>query len=111
MATLILPADVSWGKGGKPAQLPPLPEHEIATDEQVNEAVEAIKKGKRVAMLLGGRALREPSLMSAAKIAAKHGVKLFHETFPTRLERGVGLPRSEERRVGKEEWITRVVEV
>lgn len=95
VATLILPADVSWGKGGKPAQLPPLPEHEIATDEQVNEAVEAIKKGKRVAMLLGGRALREPSLMSAAKIAAKHGVKLFHETFPTRLERGVGLPALE----------------
>ena len=95
VATLILPADVSWGKGGKPAQLPPLPEHEIATDEQVNEAIEAIKKGKRVAMLLGGRALREPSLMSAAKIAAKHGVKLFHETFPTRLERGVGLPALE----------------
>jgi len=95
VATLILPADVSWGKGGVPAQVPPQPAHQVASEEQINEAVQAIKKGKRVAMLLGGRALREPSLMAAAKVAAHSGVKLFHETFPTRLERGVGLPAPE----------------
>ncbi len=95
VATLILPADVSWGKGGVPAQVPPQPEHHIASQEQIDAAVAAIKKGKKVAMLLGGRALREPSLMAAAKIAAHSGVKLFHETFPTRLERGVGMPTPE----------------
>lgn len=95
VATLILPADVSWGEGGVPAQVPPQPELQVASQEQIDEAVAAIKKGKKVALLLGGRALREPSLMAAAKIAEHSGVKLFHETFPTRLERGVGMPAPE----------------
>lgn len=92
VSTLILPADVSWGKNGKPEKMPTVPAAPVASDEAVAEAVAAIKKGKKVAMLLGGHALREPSLMAAAKIAAKTGVKLLHETFPTRHERGAGLP-------------------
>ena len=44
------------------------------------------------AILLGGRALRELALMAAARIAASTGAKLFAEVFPTRLERGAGLP-------------------
>jgi|SRR5690554_144964 len=92
VSTLILPADVSWGKNGKPEIMPELPPAPAASDETVAEIVQAMKKGKRVAMLLGGHALREPSLIAAAKIAAKAGVKLLHETFPTRHERGAGLP-------------------
>jgi acetolactate synthase-1/2/3 large subunit len=95
VATLILPADVSWGKGGVPARLPPWPAHQVASEAQINEVLAAINKGKKVAMLLGGRALREPSLMAAAKVAARSGLKLLHETFPTRLERGAGLPAAE----------------
>lgn len=92
VSTLILPADVSWGKNGKPEAMPELPPAPVASDETVAEIVQAMKKGKKVAMLLGGHALREPSLIAAAKIAAKAGVKLLHETFPTRHERGAGLP-------------------
>jgi len=36
--------------------------------------------------------LREPALMAAARVAARTGVKLLAEVFPTRLERGAGLP-------------------
>ncbi|MBR9869761.1 MAG: acetolactate synthase large subunit [Gammaproteobacteria bacterium] len=92
VATLILPADVSWGEGGVPCQ--PLPEPELigADDATVQTVADAIRSDKKTALLLGGRALREPSLMAAARIAAHSGVKLFAETFPTRIERGAGLP-------------------
>ena len=33
-----------------------------------------------------------PALMAVARIAARTGAKLFAEVFPTRLERGAGLP-------------------
>lgn len=92
VSTLILPADVSWGEGAKPATVAAIPEAPVAADEVVGEIAKAIQSGKKTALLLGGRALREPSLMAAAKLAAKHGIKLFAETFPTRLERGAGRP-------------------
>ena len=95
VATLILPADVSWGEGGKPAKMPELPPAPVASNDVIEEIVKAIKSGKKTALLLGGHALRKPALMAAAKIAAKAGVKLLHETFPTRHERGAGLPQVE----------------
>ncbi|MFN4289951.1 MAG: acetolactate synthase large subunit [Permianibacter sp.] len=95
VATLILPADVSWGDGGVPCPPPPLPAPAAADDSTVNAIVTAIRSGKKTALLLGGRALREPSLLAAAQIAAHSGVKLLAEVFPTRLERGAGLPAVE----------------
>lgn len=92
VSTLILPADVSWGEGAKPAVVPPLPDAPVADDSVIEEIARAINSGKKTALLLGGRALREPSLVAAAKIAEKNGVKVFAETFPTRIERGAGLP-------------------
>ena len=92
VATLILPADVSWGKGGSPCILPQQVESPAAEDSAIQGVVDAIRSGKKTALLMGGRALREPALMAAAKIAAANGVKLLAETFPTRIERGEGLP-------------------
>ncbi|MCI1730110.1 MAG: acetolactate synthase large subunit [Chiayiivirga sp.] len=95
VATLILPADVSWGDGGQPARgvapTPALP----ATNEVVDSIAQAIRSGRKCALLLGGRALREPGLLAAARIAAHAGVKLLAEVFPTRLSRGAGLPAVE----------------
>lgn len=95
VATLILPADVSWGEGGTPCAVPPQPIPPAADDAAVDAVVAAIRSGKKVALLLGGRALREPSLLAAARIAAHSGVTLLAETFPTRIERGAGLPAVE----------------
>ncbi|MBN7771481.1 acetolactate synthase large subunit [Marinobacter daepoensis] len=92
VATLILPADVSWGEGGKPCSVPPQPAAPIADDSAIQAAAEAMRAGKKTAILLGGRALREPALLAAARLAAHQGVTLFAETFPTRIERGAGLP-------------------
>ena len=95
VATLILPADVSWGDGGVPCPPPPQPTPAAADAATINAIADAIRSGKKTALLLGGRALREPSLLAAARIAAHNGIKLFAEVFPTRLERGAGLPAVE----------------
>ena len=91
VATLILPGDVSWGEGGVPCAAPPLPTLAGADDATVAAIAEVVRSGRRTALLLGGRALREPSLLAAARIAAHSGVQLLAETFPTRIERGAGL--------------------
>ena len=95
VATLILPADVSWGDGGMPCPPPPAPAPECADDARVAAIAEAIRSGRKTALLLGGRALREADLLAAARIAAHCGVRLLAEVFPTRLQRGAGLPAVE----------------
>jgi acetolactate synthase-1/2/3 large subunit len=92
VATLILPADVSWSDGGVPAALPHAAAPPIAETAVIDAIAQAVRSGEPAAMLLGGRALREPALLEAARIAAQFGVKLLAEVFPTRIERGAGLP-------------------
>ena len=95
VATLVLPADVSWGEGGQPCPPPALPAPAAASDEAVQAAAQAIRSGEKTIVLLGGHALREGALRSAARIAAHSGVQLLAEVFPTRMERGAGLPAVE----------------
>jgi acetolactate synthase-1/2/3 large subunit len=92
VATLILPADVSWEEGAEPAARP-APSAPAPVDAgAVEAAAAAVRSGSRTALLLGGRALRADALIDAARVAAATGAKLLAETFPTRLERGAGLP-------------------
>jgi acetolactate synthase-1/2/3 large subunit len=92
VATLILPADVSWGEGGVPAPVPKPTPPSPADDATVAAIAQALQGEGKKAILLGGRALRAPTLMAVARIAAKTGAKLFAEVLPTRMERGKGLP-------------------
>ena len=55
VATLILPADVSWEDGAEPAVRAESPAPSPASVEAVEEAAKAICSGKRTAMLLGQR--------------------------------------------------------
>ncbi|MEA2482911.1 MAG: acetolactate synthase large subunit [Thermoleophilaceae bacterium] len=95
VATLILPADVSWGDGGQPAALPEVAAPSPASADVIEGIAKALRGGGSTAILLGGRALREPGLLAAARIAQATGTKLFAEVFPTRIERGAGLPAVE----------------
>ncbi|GAB4088589.1 acetolactate synthase large subunit [Hydrogenophaga soli] len=95
VATLILPADVSWGEGGVPARRAPRPTPPAADAATLVTIAQALQGPGRKALLLGGHALREPLLNAAARIAAQTGAKLFAEVFPTRLQRGAGLPAVE----------------
>ncbi len=93
VATLILPADVSWGEGGIPCPPPPAPQAPAADSHTIDGIAQMLRQsGPRCALLLGGHALHEPGLLAAARIAAHSGVRLLAEVFPTRMERGAGLP-------------------
>src|SRR5205807_1509925 len=73
VATLILPADVSWGEGGVPEPAPVIEPPPAADDATVTQVADTIKAGGRSAILLGGTALHEESLLAAARIAATCG--------------------------------------
>ncbi|MFN8582792.1 MAG: acetolactate synthase large subunit [Gemmatimonadaceae bacterium] len=91
-ATLILPADVSWGEEGVPAT-PREPAPPPRADARVVDAiVQVLRSGGNNVLLLGGAALREPALMAAARIAAATGCKLWLRCFPLRMARGAGVP-------------------
>ena len=95
VATLIVPADVSWQEGAQ-AAAPPQPTASPRVSVDVIEVVaKTIRGGRRTGILLGGKALREPGLMAAARIASATGTKLFAERSAARLERGAGLPAVE----------------
>ena len=95
VATLILPADVSWGEGAAACAPPPLPQPPAADNATLQAIAQHIRSGQTTALLLGPQALRERGLLAAARIAAATGVRLLAEVFPTRMERGAGLPAVE----------------
>ncbi|HTK62621.1 MAG TPA: acetolactate synthase large subunit [Pseudonocardia sp.] len=97
VATLMLPADVSWGEGALPAPAtgagrPSGQSGEAVSAEAVAAAAKALTRGERSILLIGGDATRERGLRAAARIAAATGATPLCETFPARLERGAGLP-------------------
>jgi acetolactate synthase-1/2/3 large subunit len=92
IATLVLPADVSWSEGATPA--PPRarvpaptaaasPTHTVDYDRLLSP---------HTMLLLGGTALSERGLRAASRISAATGTRLLAETFPARIERGAGVP-------------------
>jgi len=92
VATLILPADVSWTEGATPVGPRPEPARSSVSDDAVTAVAKALRSGEPVMLLLGGSALRERGLRAASRIAASTGAKIIGETFPARLERGAGIP-------------------
>jgi acetolactate synthase-1/2/3 large subunit len=96
VATLIVPADVSWSEGGAvrsgPDPTRPLVAETAPNEQAVAIAAAALRSEEPSAILIGGRACSEPILGLVADIAASTGAKLLSETFPARLERGAGRP-------------------
>ena len=92
VATLILPADVSWSEGGSVAPAEPRAQRLAVRSEALEDAAGALRSKQNAALLLGGSALREPGLLAAFRIAAATGAEVLAETFPARAERGAGIP-------------------
>ena len=94
VATLIVPFDLQ----AKPVVAKPAPEvpsiAEAVDDKRIASAARLLeKRGKKALIVLGGRSLSREGQMKAACIKAVCGCDLIAETFPARMERGVGLPR------------------
>ncbi|GAA1258937.1 acetolactate synthase large subunit [Pseudonocardia aurantiaca] len=91
IATLVLPADVSWDDGGEPVAAPPPAARASATPEAIRDAADALTSGEPCVLLVGGDATRAGGLAAAGRIASATGAKLLAETFPARIERGAGV--------------------
>jgi acetolactate synthase I/II/III large subunit len=92
IATLVLPADVSWSEGGALAPAAPLARPEPVGDGQVPAAARLLSGGEPALLLLGGTALTERGLRAASRISTATGARLLAETFPARMEQGAGVP-------------------
>ncbi len=93
VATLVLPADVSWSESTAGPARPRPPRRPAAVPAAtVAEVAKVLASGEPAVLLLGGTALRERGQVAAARVAAATGAGTLGETFPANLERGAGLP-------------------
>src|SRR5262249_10565994 len=95
VATLILPADVSWGEGAEPAKRDAPASRTAVSEDVVNAVAKVLVSGEPSALLVGGSGTRERGLVAASRVANATGAKLLGETFPARLARGAGRPSLE----------------
>ena len=95
IATLVLPADVSWSDGATPAPprtSAPAPPASATGSASAFMVDHGRLLNSRAMLLLGGTALSERGLRAASRISVATGARLLAETFPARLERGAGVP-------------------
>ncbi|TGD73561.1 acetolactate synthase large subunit [Mangrovimicrobium sediminis] len=94
IATLILPADVSWGDNPDgPAQPLSASLPVAAPAARIDAAARLLGNGKRTVILAGGRELSAQQGELLGRIAAVSGARLMSETFTARVRRGAGSVR------------------
>lgn len=91
IATLILPANISWGPGTAPVvPLPPIARRAVSPGA-VSAAARALQRdGAAATILLGDEGVRSPALEWAGRIAEATGCRLLSEIHNARIERGAG---------------------
>jgi acetolactate synthase I/II/III large subunit len=96
VATLIVPSDCQWNPAEGPAPLVKPASAPAVGADAISRSADLFRKHEgKAALFIGGTALRARGLKAAGRIAAKTGCRLICETFPSRLERGGGLPSVE----------------
>ncbi len=92
VATLIVPSDCQWDDAETVATPRAVAKSAKVADGTIARIATILKSGKPATILLGGHALSEQGLKTAARIAAGSGCSLMVETFAARIERGAGIP-------------------
>lgn len=99
VATLVLPADVSWLDAdnasvptGRPDVVANAGKRAVVGDDVIAGIARVLRSGEPAALLLGTSAVRQAGLLAASRVAEHVSAKLLAESFPGRLERGAGLP-------------------
>jgi acetolactate synthase-1/2/3 large subunit len=92
IATLILPADVSWEEGASVADpVPGRPAPQVPASV-IQDVAAALRSGEPAVLFVGGDVMGEQGQLAAGQVAAGTGARLMSETFPARTARGGGLP-------------------
>ena len=92
IASLIVPNDHLLTECIDESISPPKFSFDPVDSDSIEKAAQLFRNNKKVALMLGARALRKQGLQAAARIKNATGCDLFTETFPGYMERGVGLP-------------------
>lgn len=92
IATLIVPADVSWSEGGTVCAPMPILQPSLPSTAALERAIAMLRSDRPTALLLSGKTLYGQGLRVADRIAAATGAKLLSPYPFTRLERGAGVP-------------------
>ncbi len=91
VATLILPADVSWGDNpngpGPGVVLEPLP---CVPQSRIDEAVVLLRSGASCMVMIGGREIDAQQGLMLSRIGKSSGARVSTDTFPARVARGAG---------------------
>ncbi len=93
--TLVIPADCAWGAARATVNdltLPAPVTPDAIPDTSIDRCAQFLGSGRPTALILGGKALLEPGLCAAARIAQKSGAVIMSQTFDARFTRGAGLP-------------------
>ena len=91
VATLMLPADVSWSDNPNGAEAavviaPPAP----VADSRIAEAAALLQSGKNCMVMIGGREISKERGLLLSQIGKACGARVSTDTFPARLSRGAG---------------------
>jgi len=87
VATLIVPADVSWSEAGASQGPEPLEAAPPPSSHSLREAASLLRSGESCGLFLGGRTLLARGLAAAARLAAA-GIRVFANRYSARLEAG-----------------------
>lgn len=91
IATLMLPADVSWGDNPNgaegPVELARLPG---VSKERIDEALIRLRSQGRCMIMIGGPELSKSRGLKASRIAKACNARISTDVFPTRQARGAG---------------------
>ncbi|MEM9256070.1 MAG: acetolactate synthase large subunit [Pseudomonadota bacterium] len=91
VATLMLPADVSWNdnpNGAEPAVAIARPRP--ISGGKIADAVVRLRNGKRTLIMIGGQLITADNGRDLSRIARRCGADIATDTFPARVARGAG---------------------
>ncbi|BCJ49955.1 putative acetolactate synthase large subunit IlvX [Actinoplanes sp. NBRC 14428] len=95
IATLVVPADLSWSAPARPAPPEPVAAPAAPSPVELDPVAAVLRSGEPVALLLDGTALSGPGLRAAGRIARATGARLLSRNWPARQRRGAGVPLTE----------------
>ena len=90
ISTLILPADVAWGRGTDPLSAPPATDTPAPPGRKIEQAAKALRDGEPSALYLSGKVVCGSGIELAGKIAVKTGAKLYIAPTASRIDWGAG---------------------
>ena len=91
IATLVLPADVSWGDNSNGAtKATPVPAPQKVSAADINKVAEMLADGEETFILLGGGHVDTEMGLMLSQLGQATGARVGLETFTPRLERGAG---------------------